>query len=84
MVATDLLRAVLLTVIPLAWVFGLLSFPLLLVVVVMFGTVSLVNDAASMSFVPRWCREHSCSVPMLASTAPVPWRRLLARRSPGR
>lgn len=53
MVATDLLRAVLLTMIPLAWVVGLLTFPLLLVVVMMFGTVSLVNDAASMSFVPR-------------------------------
>lgn len=53
MMATDLARAVLLVLIPLAWILGLLTFPLLLIVVVMFGTVSLVNDAASMSFVPR-------------------------------
>lgn len=53
MVSTDLARAVLLTLIPVAWVFDVLTFPLLLIVVVMFGTVSLVNDAASMSFVPR-------------------------------
>lgn len=53
MMATDLTRAVLLTLIPLAWVLDLLTFPLLLIVVVMFSTVSLVNDAASMSFVPR-------------------------------
>ena len=53
MVVTDLTRAVLLALIPLAWVLDLLTFPLLLIVVIMFGTVSLVNDAASMSFVPR-------------------------------
>lgn len=53
MVATDLARALLLALIPLAWALDLLSFPLLLVIVVVFGTVSLVNDAASMSFVPR-------------------------------
>ena len=53
MMATDLTRAVLLAVIPVAWMLNVLTFPLLLIVVVMFGTVSLVNDAASMSFVPR-------------------------------
>ena len=53
MVATDIARAVLLALIPLAWVLDLLTFPLLLVVVALFGTVSLINDAASMSFVPR-------------------------------
>ncbi len=53
MIATDLVRAVLLGAIPVAWAFGLLSFPLLLVGVIAFGTVSLVNDAASQSFVPR-------------------------------
>ena len=53
MVATDVTRAVLLTSIPLAWALELLTFPLLLIIVVVFGTVSLVNDAASMSFVPR-------------------------------
>lgn len=53
MVTTDLTRAVLLAVIPVAWFLDVLTFPVLLIVVVMFGTVSLVNDAASMSFVPR-------------------------------
>jgi MFS family permease len=53
MVTTDLARAALLALIPLAWLLDVLTFPLLLGVVVLFGTVSLVNDAASMSFVPR-------------------------------
>ncbi len=53
MIVTDLTRAGLLGLIPLAWAFDLLTFPLLLIIVVMFGTASLVNDAASMSFVPR-------------------------------
>lgn len=58
MIATDLARSVLLGLIPLAWAFDVLTFPLLLVVVVLFGTVSLVNDAASMSFVPRLVPRH--------------------------
>ncbi|HEY0948979.1 MFS transporter, partial [Nocardioides sp.] len=58
MVVTDLSRAGLLALIPLAWTFDVLSLPLLLVVVVLFGTVSLVNDAASMSFVPRVVPRH--------------------------
>lgn len=53
MVATDLARAALLALIPLAWACGVLSLPLLLVVVVAFGVASLVGDAASMSFLPR-------------------------------
>ena len=53
MVATDLTRAVLLTAIPLAWVMDVLSLPLLLAIVAAFGTASLINDAASMSFLPR-------------------------------
>lgn len=53
LVATDLAQAGLLALVPLAWVLDVLSFPLLLVVVVLFGTASLVNAAASMSFVPR-------------------------------
>ena len=52
MVTTDLTRAVV-AVIPVAWLLDVLTFPLLLFVVLAFGTVSLVNDAASMSFVPR-------------------------------
>lgn len=53
MIVTDLIRAGLLGLVPLAWAFDRLTFPLLLIVVIMFGTASLVNDAASMSFVPR-------------------------------
>lgn len=53
MIATDLSRAVLLTAIPVAWVMDALSLPLLLVIVAAFGTASLINDAASMSFLPR-------------------------------
>jgi MFS family permease len=53
MVATDLARAGLLGLIPMAWALDALTFPLLLVVVLLFGVVSLVNDAASLSFVPR-------------------------------
>ncbi len=53
MVVTDLARAGLLAAVPLAWALDVLSLPLLLVVVVLFGTASLVNDAASLSFVPR-------------------------------
>ncbi|SEQ13378.1 Predicted arabinose efflux permease, MFS family [Microlunatus flavus] len=53
MVATDLLRALLLALVPFAWALGVLSLPLLLGVVLAFGAASLVNDAASQSFVPR-------------------------------
>ena len=59
MVGTDLARAALLVSIPVAWAAGVLSLPLLLVVVACHGAASLVNDAASMSFVPRLVpREH--------------------------
>lgn len=53
MIVTDLARAVLLSLVPLAWSLDLLTFALLLVLVVLFGTASLINDAASMSFLPR-------------------------------
>jgi MFS family permease len=53
MVMTDLACAVVLGVIPLAWALGWLSLPLLLVIVFLFGTASLINDAASMAFLPR-------------------------------
>lgn len=58
MIVSDLARAGLLALIPLAWALDVLTFPLLLVVVLLFGTVSLVNDAASMSFVPRLVPRH--------------------------
>jgi MFS family permease len=59
MIATDLVRAALLAAIPLAWATGTLSLGLLLVIVALYGTASLVNDAASMAFLPRLVpREH--------------------------
>lgn len=58
MMVTDLARAGLLALIPLAWAFDVLTFPLLLIVILLFGTASLVNDAASMSFVPRLVPRH--------------------------
>ncbi|MCZ3390083.1 MAG: MFS transporter [Actinomycetia bacterium] len=53
MMITDVVRAGLLGLIPLAWALDVLTFTVLLVIVLLFGTASLVNDAASMSFVPR-------------------------------
>ncbi len=59
MVATDLSRAALLVAIPVAHALDVLSLPLLMVVVTCFGAMSLVNDAASMSFITRLVpREH--------------------------
>lgn len=53
MVASDLVRAALLLAIPAAWAVDRLTLPLLVVLVACFGAASLVNDAASMAFVPR-------------------------------
>lgn len=53
LVATDLAQAVLLVSIPVAWAAGVLSLPVLLVVVSCYGTASLINGAASMSVLPR-------------------------------
>jgi MFS family permease len=53
MVGADLGRAVLLTFIPVLAVTGRLSIALLMVVMVGFGLLSLVHDAASQSLVPR-------------------------------
>jgi len=53
MVATDLAQAVLLAAIPLLWWRHLLSLPALLGIVIVFGSASVVSDAASMAFLPR-------------------------------
>ncbi len=59
MVTTDLLRAALLLSIPISWAAGFLSLPFLLIVVVCFGTASLIGDAAFYSFLPRLVpRQH--------------------------
>ncbi len=53
LVVTDLGRGLLLAVIPVLWWFGGLSLPVLMVVMVAFGTLALLNDAATQSFLPR-------------------------------
>ncbi|MDP3870513.1 MFS transporter [Phenylobacterium sp.] len=53
LVGTDLGRALLLGAIPALWWLGWLSLPLLMVFVALFGVLTLLNDAASQSFVPR-------------------------------
>ena len=53
LVTTDLGRGLLLTAIPVLWWFGGLSLPVLMVEMVVFGTLALLNDAATQSFVPR-------------------------------
>jgi len=59
MIVTDLIRLLLLLVIPAAWAAGALSLPLVLGVVACYGLASLANDAASQSFVTRLVpRQH--------------------------
>ena len=53
MVGTDLLQAALLLTIPLMWWLGLLSLPALMLIVIAYGTASVVNVAAAMSLLPR-------------------------------
>jgi len=53
LVATDIARAVLLVAIPALWLLGWLSLPVLMGFVGAFGVLTLLNDAASQSFVPR-------------------------------
>ena len=53
MIGTDLVQAALLLAIPRLWRIGLLSIPTLLLVVLAYGTVSVVNVAAAMSLLPR-------------------------------
>lgn len=53
LIGADLARAVVLLGVPLLFLVGWLSVPVLLVLVVGFGAVSLIGDAASQSLVPR-------------------------------
>jgi len=53
MVGTDLLQAALLLTIPLMWWLGLLTLPALMLIVIAYGTASVVNVAAAMSLLPR-------------------------------
>ncbi|WP_144721153.1 MFS transporter [Agrococcus jejuensis] len=53
MVWSDALRALLLVAIPALWLLDALTLPTLLVVVIAYGVATVVNDAASMAFLPR-------------------------------
>lgn len=53
LVATDVARALLLAAIPGLWLLGWLSLPALMLFVAGFGLLTLLNDAASQSFLPR-------------------------------
>lgn len=53
LLATDLGRGLLLGAIPLLWLADLLTLPVLLVFMLVFGTLALFSDAASQSFLPR-------------------------------
>lgn len=53
LVGSDLARAVVLSLIPLLALLDLLTIPLLLALLLVFGTLSVVNDAAHQSFLPR-------------------------------
>jgi MFS family permease len=53
LVGTDLVQAALLSVIPLLWWIGVLTLPVLMLLLLGYGTASVVNGAAEMSFLPR-------------------------------
>ncbi|HEY9290310.1 MAG TPA: MFS transporter [Microlunatus sp.] len=53
LVITDLARGVLLVAIPLLALSGTLSVPTLIIFMIIFGTMSVANDAASQSILPR-------------------------------
>ncbi len=53
LVATDLVQTVVLGSIPLLWLVDALTFPVLIVIVIVYGTASVINSAAAMSFLPR-------------------------------
>jgi MFS family permease len=53
LVATDLARALSLGAVPALWLLGWLSLPVLMGFVALFGLMTLLNDAATQSFLPR-------------------------------
>lgn len=58
MVATDVFRAAVLAVIPIAWGFGQLSLPLLVAVAFLVGAASVVFDIASFAYLPGFVPEQ--------------------------
>lgn len=59
LVVTDLGRGFLLGAIPLLWLVGILTLPVLMAFMVVFGILSLLNDSASQSFLPRLVPQSS-------------------------
>ncbi|CAN5341812.1 MFS transporter [soil metagenome] len=53
LVVTDLGRGILLGLIPLLWLLGALSLPVLLVIVAAIGVLTLLNDSSTQSYLPR-------------------------------
>lgn len=53
LIATDLGCAVLLTLVPVLWWLGWLSLPVVLAIAFAYGTLTLMNDSASQSYLPR-------------------------------
>lgn len=58
MVGTDLACALLIAAIPAAWAVGVLSIPVLLTIVLLYGAAALFNDAASMAYLPTLVPRH--------------------------
>ena len=58
MIATDVIRAAAVAVIPLAWAFGQLTLPLLVVVAFLVGAASVVFDIASFAYLPDFVPEQ--------------------------
>jgi MFS family permease len=53
LITTDLACAGILTLVPVLWWLGLLSLPAVILIAFGFGTLTLLNDSASQSFLPR-------------------------------
>lgn len=59
LIRTDIGRGVLLGSVPLLWFVGWLNMPVLMVIMAAFGVLSLLNDSASQSFLPRLVPKQS-------------------------
>lgn len=59
LIGTDVGRGLLLGSVPILWFTGSLSMPVLLSIMAVFGVLSLLNDSASQSFLPRLVARQS-------------------------
>ncbi|HWC21856.1 MAG TPA: MFS transporter [Flexivirga sp.] len=58
MVGTDLACGLLVAAIPAAWALDVLSIPVLITIVLLYGAAALFNDAASMAYLPALVPRH--------------------------